>query len=694
MQFERPYAMWKQRLANHRRRYLLPVAASVAVLAAVDLVRPTFSIETLLLGFLFAVLVSSRFGGFLPGLLAIFIGMAASLAELAVAPGPTRGIDHASVVAVAVFAIAALTISAVNEFRRASKIDLIQMSDDAAQILSAAPACILVLSLDGRIVHANSAVRGILGVPPSHLIGRKFDDLGLSVLGQVGDSYSASVIPIEWISSKAESVRGVEACTAGPVAVRRCLNVDASPMKDTGGNVAAIVVCLTELHCGTACDSDADSHSEAYSALELDRSVESRAAGVARDTPVRAINVLYLDHTSKLSGGEIALVRALSTMDRERVVAHVLLAEEGPLVDRLRAIGIETTVLPLSDRLRNVRKDSLGLGVLARIDAPFRLIGYTLAVARYAKRHKIDIIHTNSLKSDIYGGLAGLVARVPVVWHVRDYIDPSYLPRPTVAAFRALARIMPAHVITNSESTCSTLMLGGRRPSHVIPSGFDFGAEESPASDPRRRRPEFSEERCPVQRDRISTIGIVGRLAAWKGQHIFLEAAAKVFGAGHSARFVIVGAALFGEEDYEKQLYRQVEELGISEHVEFLGFRSDVQSILRSIDILVHASISPEPFGQVVVEGLAEGLPVIGSNSGGVPEIITHRLNGLLVPMGDAAALADAIAELLDCPTLSDRLGQAGYWHVRQNFKAATTAARIVTVYDAVLAGAKRRRRT
>lgn len=400
-------------------------------------------------------------------------------------------------------------------------------------------------------------------------------------------------------------------------------------------------------------------------------------------TPTR---VLYLDHTAKLSGGEIALARLMEALDRTRVAPLVVLAEDGPLAARLREIGVETVVLPLAGCLRDIRKDTLGFGALRHAGRGGHLAAYAWRLARLARRRGVEIIHTNSLKADLYGALAGALARLPVVWHVRDHIDPGYLPLPAVRLFRFLARKLPSYVVTNSQSTLDRLRLLGARPATVVPSGWAgreavvYDGLGGPDLEARGRDEDSPAWTAPVR------IGIVGRIAPWKGQHVFLEAAAAVTKAGHDARFVVIGAPLFGEEAYEQQLRQSARSGEIASRVAFLGFQEDVPAVLRTLDILVHASTTPEPFGQVVIEGMAEGLPVIGTDGGGVREIIAHGENGLLTPMGDAEALARALARLLDDPALARRLGRAGCRHVRTHFTAAQTARKIERMYDEVLA--------
>src|SRR5207302_666535 len=142
-------------------------------------------------------------------------------------------------------------------------------------------------------------------------------------------------------------------------------------------------------------------------------------------------------------------------------------------------------------------------------------------------------------------------------------------------------------------------------------------------------------------------IGLVGRISHWKGQHIFIAAAAQVVKRFPSARFEIIGSALFGESAYEEEVRSQVKSLGLEGVVTFTGFCEEVLVRIQGLDILVHASTIGEPFGQVVVEGMVLGKPVVATNGGGVPEIVVNGETGVLVEMGDATAMAEAICGLL-----------------------------------------------
>src|SRR5262249_35707620 len=160
--------------------------------------------------------------------------------------------------------------------------------------------------------------------------------------------------------------------------------------------------------------------------------------------------------------------------------------------------------------------------------------------------------------------------------------------------------------IANSSSTRATLPASV--PSCVIPS--PIAAVDIVRPDGR-----------PAEGD--LTFTIVGRLARWKGQDLFLDAFARAFPDGRH-RAVVVGGALFDEGEYEESLKREVVRLGIGDRVEFTGHVADTTEHLARTDVLVHSSTIPEPFGLVIVEGMAAGVPVLAADQGGPAETITH----------------------------------------------------------------------
>jgi glycosyltransferase involved in cell wall biosynthesis len=382
------------------------------------------------------------------------------------------------------------------------------------------------------------------------------------------------------------------------------------------------------------------------------RRVIERARDRRRTATTR---VVYLGHVARKSGGEVALARALSPLVAAGVEAHVVLGEHGPIEGDLRAAGATVEVLPIDPALRDARRDSLLRSATHNVTSTVRHI---TQLRRRLLQITPHVVHTNTLKAAIYGGLAARSAGIPVVWHVRDRVADDYLPGPTVHVVRALSRMLPTRVIANSHATASALGRGT-----VIHDGY-------------RRSRSSPERRGPVRR-----VAIVGRLSPWKGQHVVLPAFAEAF-TDDDVRCAIAGSALFGEERYAASLHALANDLGIADRVDFLGHVDDVESLLDEIDVMVHASTVPEPFGQVIVEAMAAGVPIIASDAGGVREIVEPEVHALLTPPGDVAALSTALRRLRDDDELRVRLATAGRRRA-QDFLPETSVAAYLAEYAA-----------
>src|SRR3954454_4387162 len=180
--------------------------------------------------------------------------------------------------------------------------------------------------------------------------------------------------------------------------------------------------------------------------------------------------VVFVNHCARLSGGELALERLLRALG-DAVEMHVVLGEAGPLLPRLERAGVATEVLPLGLGTLNTPRTHVTLR-----RPPLREVGATAAYAvrlnRLLRRVRPDLVHANSLKALVYGGLAGRLAGIPVVWHVRDRIAPDYMPAAAARLVGSLARTLPSATIANSRETLRMLewASGGRvsRKPHAI----------------------------------------------------------------------------------------------------------------------------------------------------------------------------------------------------------------------------------
>ena len=381
-------------------------------------------------------------------------------------------------------------------------------------------------------------------------------------------------------------------------------------------------------------------------------------------------NILYVDHTAELGGAEVALLRLLGALDRSRFTPVVLLFSEGLLADRLREMGVEVVILALGSGMLGKSRNQLA----SALPPPRQLIGmisHLWRVMRFMRERPFDLVHTTSLKADIIGGLAARLAFRPLLWHIHDRIAEDYMPGKVVRVFRMLARRMPRFVVVNSEATKETLMPFPEDRMGVVHPGVPEELLETASCDPNAGL-------------EVPIVGIVGRISPTKGQDVFLRAAALVARRFPQARFQIVGAPLFKHEFYERRVRKLAGELGL-ESVEFTGFCDDVKERIRRLTVLVHASPIPEPFGQVVVEAMAAGRPVVATEAGGVPEIVIDGDCGYLVPVGDYTTMSEKICALLEDPGGASAMGRRGRARVQAHFTADQMARKMEGAYETVL---------
>ncbi|PFG44230.1 glycosyltransferase involved in cell wall biosynthesis [Isoptericola jiangsuensis] len=378
-----------------------------------------------------------------------------------------------------------------------------------------------------------------------------------------------------------------------------------------------------------------------------------------------SLRVLLLDHTAAVGGGELALLRLLDALDDD-VQPHLTLFADGPLAERARALGVPVTVLALDPGIATMdRHRAGGLGALRRVPGT---VAFGLRLARHVRRVRPDVVHANSLKAYLVGLCAAGAARVPLVWWVHDRVTPDYLPGVLVRLLRGTARRLPAVVVANSRATAATVP--GARGLVVAYPGFA----------PEQARP-FPVDGPP---DGPPQVLLLGRISPTKGQLELVRAAALLQDRWPDVRFRLVGDPLFGAEDHAREVDAEIDRLGLGGVVVRHPAVVDPAAEIDRATVVVHASPAPEPFGQVVVEAMVRGVPVIATDAGGVPEILApdgEEPLGLLVPPGDVDALARALDEVLADPAAARRRARRAHTVAVERFAVARTAATTVTAW-------------
>lgn len=350
-------------------------------------------------------------------------------------------------------------------------------------------------------------------------------------------------------------------------------------------------------------------------------------------------------------GAETVVMQLVAGLDRARVEPSVVTLKDGDFARELRAAEAQLVDAAYLGRMRNVGRT---LKVVSRLAGAIRST-------------RADIVHSHGTIAHIVGGLAAWRARVPAIHHVHDLFADT---RSFDAVLQHLALRVPAAVIVAvSHSARSRLLATGAPYNRVRVVHNGVSMQPTP--------PAFTSD--------APAVVWCGRLQRWKGTHVFLDAAAAVRERHPEARFWVVGGTLFDKErEYADELRRQASALGLDDAVTFTGHVPDARPYLAAADVVVHSSISPEPFGLVIAEALAEGKPIVAFDEGGPAEMIESGRSGRLVEPGSTESLAAAISDLLERPELRQRLGEAAKQRAR-HFGLEAMLRRMHLVYDEVL---------
>jgi glycosyltransferase involved in cell wall biosynthesis len=379
--------------------------------------------------------------------------------------------------------------------------------------------------------------------------------------------------------------------------------------------------------------------------LRFDPVDQTRAA--AQETAKRVVIIVPMGE--RLGGAENMLWTFLRHVDRGRVEPVVVFLQRGPFESEVRALGFRTLVLE-AGRLRQAGTT----------------LGVVLSLAGFLRGEYPDLVLNWMAKSQLYGAPAAALARMSdrVVWWQHLIPDGHWMDQ--------VATRLPARAVgcSSHASAHAQRRQQPRRRTFVVHPGIESGTP-------------FSREDVRALRRRLgiaedsAVVGIVGRLQRWKGQDRFLHAVALLHERGHKVHGLVVGGDAFDlAPAYQRSLGDLARDLALSENVTFTGHVRHVEPYIHAMDVLVNASIG-EPFGIVLLEAMAAGVPVVAVGSGGPTEIVEDERTGLLVETGDPVDLAGAIERLLQDESLRRRLAGAGRGRFQDSFTAQHMARRL-----------------
>ena len=383
------------------------------------------------------------------------------------------------------------------------------------------------------------------------------------------------------------------------------------------------------------------------------------------------MNILFIHGVSDLYGASRSLLRLVTRLVQDGHEVTVVLAEDGPLVPRIKAAGAKVCLqagLPVIHRhlLRSPR------GWVRLVTSWPRAVRGITALARDVRA---DLIHTNQA---MIPGVGARVARrigIPHIQHVREFFSEALLLWPIYRRFLCHGS---SRIICVSRAVAAQFHPDDSR-IVVLHNGFPRAEFEGISLEAVNA---FREEHCLKGHP---CAGVIGRIKMGrKGQDVFLRAAAKIVQNIPHTRFVLIGSPFPGNESHERRLRDMVSTLGLNEHVIWTGEMEDPRIAMAALDVVVQPAVMPEPFGGTVIEAMALAKPVVATATGGTPEQIEDGITGLLVPPGDTDLLEEAIEKLIVQEPLRLRMGNAGRRRFFEVFEFDTFYTTLINLYEHV----------
>ncbi len=387
----------------------------------------------------------------------------------------------------------------------------------------------------------------------------------------------------------------------------------------------------------------------------------AHAVGGAGRPPACLMRIAYIAASDQLGGAEMALLGMVGGVRRQRPdwPVTVILPGTGPLLDACTREGASCEVVPFPAAIARLGEAAMTRRhrSVARPVAAARLLSAALHVPSYVRRLKMtvrrcapSVIHTHGVKAHVLGALGA--EQTPLVWHLHEYVSVRPLSR------RLLRRLAGrcAAIVANSDSVARDAQDALESPEtiRVIHNAVDLQR--------------FTPDGESVDLDRLSgldrprqpivRVGLVSTFGRWKGHETFLRALAAL-PPELPVRGYVVGGPLYrttGSQYSRAALEGLSRSLGLEGRVGFTGFQRADHAI-RALDVVIHASTEPEPFGLVIAEAMACGRTLVTTGLGGAREIVSDGVDALVVPPGDHRALAGAIYRLAIDTDLRDRLG-------------------------------------
>ncbi len=394
--------------------------------------------------------------------------------------------------------------------------------------------------------------------------------------------------------------------------------------------------------------------------------------------------VVFVNPVGVLGGAERMLLAMMSALKYEdpSIEIHLIVGSTGNLIEAAQKLGVKVKVLPIPDQINQLGDSGIrGSRILGGLKLLFVVLLAYGAISRYLKQLRSlvreidpDIIHSNGIKSHILTAMANV--RRPLIWHIHDF----YSTRPLIASgLRWFSKRAEVGIACSESVGEDARLVLPKLNIKVIYNAVDIDYF-------------FPRPFSPLALEGIDTstksikVGLAATFARWKGHDIFIEAASIIARDRPSLdiQFYIIGAPIYstsGSQFDLEELQRFASDLGVADKIKFVGFQANMPDVYLWLDLVVHASTEPEPFGYTIAEAMSCGRPVIVSRSGGAAELFINDVEAVAVNPGDAMTLAATIQYLVSNPQQCKILGENARKKVVRAFSQNQLGEQLILIY-------------
>jgi glycosyltransferase involved in cell wall biosynthesis len=396
--------------------------------------------------------------------------------------------------------------------------------------------------------------------------------------------------------------------------------------------------------------------------------------------------ILYCENNvdGTIGGSYYSLFYLVTNLDRDKYQPVVVFYRDNEFVSRLKTKGIEAYVLKRYEPLNfmgSIDKESNGYiirQIFARpaqkiVNISKRLFLSAFEKAWFLKKNKISLVHLNN--SILYNHdwmLAARITGIKCISHERGINErfpvlARYFGR-NLQAIICISKAVHENLYKKTDLTNAL----------IIHNGLDPADMKVTIANEEIRKEYRIDQNAPV-------MGIVGNIKPWKGQDVAVKALALLKQRFEGVKCFFVGATSQDDMPFAEEVHKLVKDLHLEDVVKFTGFQRNVANFIKAMDVVVHASVLPEPFGRVILEPMALRKPVIATNIGAPPEIIVNGKTGFLVPPGDPVSLSEAISAIFEDKLRAKSMGEAGYARLVDNFSLAKNVSETTALYERLL---------